>query len=47
MLAISTGLFGLFATLFGGPVIKIIGAVLVILVGIFFLLRAVRQPQSS
>ena len=47
MLAISTGLFGLFATLFGGPVIKIIGAVLVILIGIFFLLRAVRLPQSS
>jgi hypothetical protein len=47
IVAISIGLFGLFATLFGNPVIKIIGAVLVILVGVFFLLRAIGQPRSN
>ena len=47
MTAVSTGIFGLLATLFGSPAIKIIGAVLVILVGIFFLLRAFRQKQPN
>jgi hypothetical protein len=47
MIAVSTGIFGLLATLFGTPAIKIIGAVLVILVGIFFLLRAFRQVQPN
>jgi hypothetical protein len=47
MTAISAGIFGLLATLFGTPVIKIIGAVLIILVGLFFLLRAFRKQQPN
>ena len=47
IVAVSIGIFGIFATLFGSPLIRIIGAVLVIVVGIFFLLRAFRQPQSN
>ncbi len=43
MLGISIGLFGLFATLFGVPLLKTIGSALVILVGIMLLLRAFRR----
>jgi hypothetical protein len=43
MLAISIGLFGLFATLFGASILKIIGALLVMAVGIVLLFRAVRH----
>jgi len=43
MLSIATGTFGLFATLFGHPLLKIIGAALVMLVGILLLLRSLRK----
>ena len=43
MLGISTGLFGLFATLFGGPLLKTLGSGLVILVGVLLMLRAFRK----
>ena len=37
------GLFGLFATLFGAPLLKTLGSALVILAGIMLLLRAFRK----
>lgn len=43
MLGISVGLFGLFATLFGAPLLKTLGAALVILVGVILLLRTFRK----
>ena len=43
MFGISTGLFGLFATLFGAPLLKTIGSGIVILVGMLLLLRAFRK----
>lgn len=44
LMTVSIGIFGLLATLLGEPAIKIIGAVLVILVGVFILVRAIRKP---
>jgi hypothetical protein len=43
MLAISTGVFAFFAALFGGPVLKVFGAVLIMGVGVLLLLRALRK----
>ena len=43
MLSIATGIFGLFATLFGAPALKIIGALLVMLVGVLLLWRSLRK----
>ena len=43
MLAIATGVFALFATFFGAPVLKILGAVLMMGVGVLLLLRALRK----
>ena len=43
MAAIAIGFFGLLATIFGGPVIKVIGAVVVMAAGIALLLRALRR----
>jgi hypothetical protein len=43
MLAIATGLFGLFATLFGTPALKIIGALVVLSAGVFLLVRSLRK----
>jgi hypothetical protein len=43
MLAISAGLFGLFATLFGTVLLKTIGAILIIVIGGVLLLRAARR----
>jgi hypothetical protein len=43
MLSISTGVFALFATLFGVPALKISGAVLIMVVGILLLWRALRK----
>jgi hypothetical protein len=43
MISISIGAFGLFATLFGSPLLKIVGAVLVMLVGVLLLIRSMRR----
>lgn len=43
MLSIATGTFGLFASLFGLPLLKIIGAGLVLLVGLLLLLSSLRS----
>ncbi len=43
MLSISIGVFGLFATLFGPPVLKIVGAGLVLLTGLLLLLSSLRR----
>ena len=43
MIAIPTGLFGLFAALFGTPLLKIVGAVIVLLVGALLLIRSQRK----
>jgi len=48
MLAVSAAIFCIFGTLFGGPVLKAITPVLLILVGILILLRAfLRRPTRT
>lgn len=44
LMALSAGFFGLFATLFGSPLVKVGGAALVILVGIGLVLRSLKKP---
>ena len=43
MAGVSVGLFGLFATLFGAPLLKTIGALLVMAAGALLLLRSFRR----